>query len=403
MKKIYVQTIVLFGFGLSLAGCSNSSTNNNVNPPVKATNTMTINEVINYGIGTNGQISIELDGSFLGSGDNVSIICSTNIGPSHSVVSDSKNQIFLELPPMTDSCTFQVQNSGQTSDISTPIALSDTQDAIGIKYAYDRNTVGPDDKITLYGRFTGSDDVWSSCDGASQFSQVTNVSLNNSNEIDFLMPAPISFNSCQFFVAGNTVQSPIFDVLSINTVLDNGLSSSSTDSITLKGLFVGDGNDVVYSSCDGATGFTSTSNFVSDTTSQIDISILTPKNFASCQFYVANNQVQSNTYSILFIQGVYELTFTSTFENFVVEGVFSGFNDQVWAACDGDSFTQYGLSLDSESQLKFAMPTPTDVSSCQMYVQNGTFQTPIYSLGNLPTGIPLHSLNQTKLFQKKAK
>ena len=403
MKNIYVQTIVLIGLGLSLAGCSDGSTNNNGNPPVSSTNAMSIDNVINYGIGSDGQISVELDGSFFGSGDTVNIICSTNIGPSYSVTSDSTSQLLLEMPPMSDSCTFQVQNSGQTSDISTSVALSDTQGAININYAYDRSSTGSSDNMTMYGLFTGSDDVWASCDGAAQFSEVTNISLNNTNEIDFTMPTPISFNSCQFFVDGNTVQSPTFNVIAINKVSDNGFNSSTTDSITLKGLFVGDGNDVVYSSCDGASGFTSTSNFISDTTSQIEISIPTPDNFASCQFYVANNQVQSNIYSILFIQGVYELGFNTTTENFVVEGVFSGFNDQVWAACDGDSFTQYALSLDSESQLKFAMPTPSDVSSCQMYVQNGTFQTPIYSLGNLPTGIPLHSLNQKKVLQKKVK
>ncbi len=396
MKNIYLQTIALAGASLYLVGCSDGSTYHNPNPPVTTSTTMSISNVVNYGIGNNGQISIELDGSFFGASDTVSISCVTNTGPSYSIVSDKTDQIILEMPPMSDSCTFKVQNSGQTSNVSPAISLSAFQGALKINYAYDYGFTGNLDKIVVYGLFTGNDNVWASCDSSGQFTEVTGISLNNINEIDFTIPAPSNFNSCQFYVEGNTVQSPTYNVISINQVADNGPSSPTTDAITLSGTFVGDGNDVVYASCDGASGFSSYSNFTHDSATEIDISIPAPSNFSSCQFIVANNQVQTNTYSILSIQSIYELGTSGGGDAFVVQGTFAGFNDKVWAACDGNVFAQASLNLDSVAQLKFTIPTPSDLASCQVYVQNGSYQTSIYSMGMTPIGLPVHTLHQKK-------
>ena len=397
MKSLYSKSLLALSLGFFICGCSNGTTNNNGTPAVTVTSTMNIDQTINFGIGKSNQIMIEFDGSFIGTGDQIKPICAANANPSFSILSDNKDQIIIEMAPLDDACSFQVQNGSQFSNNSEALTLSHSQGALEINFAYDRGFIGgsSNDDLVIYGKFTGSDKVWSSCDGATVFTRAAIISIDDSNEIDFEILSPGQFNSCQFFVEANGVQSQVFNVMAIDQVSDLGASGPHTDLIQLKGLFVGDGNDVVYSSCDGASNFTAQSSLLSDSISQIELSIPSPNNFSSCQFIVANNQVQSNTYSILSIQNAFELGLHSGNPNladFVVEGVFAGYSDQVWAACDGDSFAQYALTLDSNAQLRFAIPTPIDVQSCQLFVQNGNYQTTIYSFGKSPAKLPVRNL-----------
>jgi len=394
MKNSYLNFVCILLFGLSITSCTISGDSN---PPNSASSSFYLNNVIDYGI-KNGVINIELDGGFLGQGDNIAITCASGASPNYTLLSDSPTQILLSLAPMTDTCSFQVLNwyLGNTS-ISNPVSLSSTQATLNVNYAYDRGVSGTsaNDNLVIYGNFAGAgDQVWASCDGANQFTQAVSESLDTQNEIDFTIPSPTNFNSCQFYVVGNGIQSSTFNVLAIHQAQDQGSNGFNTDLLVLTGLFVGSG-DIVSYSCDGSTGFTAAPSLQSDTSSQIEVTIPTPINFASCQFYVQNADVQSNTYSILSVQGAYEIGPDSSIpgnEFFVVDGVFVGSNDMIWAACDGASFTPYTSSVDSPAQLKFSMPAPLDVSTCQLYVQNGDYQTAIYNFANLPVQVPIQTL-----------
>jgi hypothetical protein len=120
-----------------------------------------------------------------------------------------------------------------------------------------------------------------------------------------VIPTPANFLSCQFYVIGNTVQTPTFAALGVVTATDLGPDAvtADNDDIVLTGGFVGinNGADQVFASCDGG-GYAQATTVLLDSQTKMKILIPTPVNFDTCSFYIVGTNsigsVTSSTYNL---------------------------------------------------------------------------------------------------------
>jgi hypothetical protein len=379
IKALVLITTVSIWF---LMGCTQNSGGSNSSTAGTLSIPYQVNNVVDHGLdAADGTIHIELDGTFNGVSDSVSVTCQNGATPTVAVINDSPSQILLTLSVVTDSCTFTVLNTIANSSPTSSISISN-QTQLSIFSVSDNGvdgTITTDNDYALAGTFVGllADQIYAGCDGNAP--SLVTITSNGGRQVDIIMPTPLNFTSCQFYVTANGVQSPTFLNMSISSVTSNpdGFNASNTD-IQLLGNFIGS-NDQVFAACDG-NAFAAIPSAIYGA-SEIDFQMPTPANSVTCQYYVANGSLKTATYYSMLIKNSNLSDNQDGTSNLTLNGSFIGTSDQVSVGCDDSPLAPISASnfvSDSVSSITVTIPTPVNVYTCYATVSTGGAQTPLF-------------------------
>lgn len=186
-------------------------------------NALFITSVIDSGISSANMLleNVTLLGKFSGSNDLVTAACDgQSFTPVTAVRSNSGTSILLTMPRPKNfySCHFAVSGSGAQSPTYSVLIIKkiknggvDPQNTSRVSAILTGNFGGTLGGVAGQSNSFAQDQVWESCDGAV-FSKLTSALVldDDVSQINILLPKPVSFGTCQFYISVNNYESPIF-------------------------------------------------------------------------------------------------------------------------------------------------------------------------------------------------